>query len=67
MFARFGLMLIYNVVGIIYRPLDGPCDADRRAGGLATAASIPGPLPHGGASSGRMPHRRNRMVILPFF
>jgi len=35
MLARFGLMLIYNVVGItfiIYRPLDGPCHGDRRAG-----------------------------------
>jgi len=32
-----------------------------------TAASIPGPRPTAAASSGRMPHRRNRMVILPFF
>jgi hypothetical protein len=70
MLARFGPMLIHNVVGItlfIYRPLDGPRDGDRRAGryggrffrlaGHAGRRHRPGACGTG----------RNRMVILPFF
>jgi len=50
MLARFGMMLICNVVGItLYRPLDERCDADCRDCRLRPPPpSIPPPCPHAG-------------------
>jgi len=68
MLARFGLMLIGNLVGItLYRPLDGRSDSGRRAGRHDRRfhpAALPPRRHHRPGACGT---GRNRMVILPFF